>query len=126
MERVQYHRKEKGGSFRQAEADLGDVANHERVGRLMLLNSHLGSKTVDVVGRHHDPGDDPGQLICLVHMANNLAKDLGLGYLPGEEGQYDSRVLTALDITQKQVENFRDSLATDVASEIRTVVDQCI
>ena len=125
LQRVQNVRKEKKCSFRQAEAELGDVADHERVGRLMLLNADMGEEVVAAVGAHHDPGEQPGSLVCLVHLASNLANDLGLGCMPGEEARYDPRVLAKLGIAETQLDDLRDTLASEVVSEIKTVVEQC-
>jgi HD-like signal output (HDOD) protein len=125
VNRVQALRKDRNYSFRQAEAELGDVADHERVGRLLLLNADMGQEIVAAVGTHHDPGENPDNLICLVHLANNLANDLGLGCMPGEEGRYDPRVLARLKISETQLEDLKDTLATEVVTEIKTVVEQC-
>jgi HD-like signal output (HDOD) protein len=51
MLRILTHRAEKNCSFRQAEVDLGDVASHQRVGQLMLLNSDMGENAVNAVGQ---------------------------------------------------------------------------
>ena len=126
LERVEHHRAEKGVTFRQAEADLGDVASHEQVGQLMLLNADMGAEAVSAVGGHHEPGDEPSDLLCLVHLANNLSKDLGLGYLPGEEGVYDGGVLKHVGLSEARLSQIREALATETVEEIRTVVSQCM
>ena len=123
--RVETHRKEHGGSFRAAEHDLGDVASHERIGQLMLLNNDMGEDSVAAVAKHHDaPG--AAELVSLVHVANNLSKDLGLGYLPGEDPDYDPDVLAAVGIDQSKLEALRDEFATEVVDEIKAMVDQCM
>jgi len=38
MSRILAHRMDKGCSFREAEIALGDIAGHQRLGQLMLLN----------------------------------------------------------------------------------------
>ena len=58
-------------------------------------------------------------------MADSLANDLGLGYMPGEEGRYDPRVLAKLGVSEPQPEELKDTLATGVVSETKTVVEQC-
>jgi len=123
--RVEEHRKETGGSFRTAEHDLGDVASHVRIGQLMLLNNDMGQDSVSAVASHHDAAG-AADLVRLVHMANNLYKDLGLGYLPGEKPEYNVEVLEALRIDQGRLEVLRDQLAADVVDEIKTMVDQCM
>ena len=124
--RVQSHRTEKGGTFRSAEHDLGDVANHERLGQLMLLNADMGAEAVAAVGGHHEPGGEPNDLVCLIHVANNLCKEVGLAYLPGEDGNYDDAVLGRLGVREERIEALRSSLEGDVVQEIKTVVDQCM
>ncbi|MFH1570450.1 MAG: HDOD domain-containing protein [Gemmatimonadota bacterium] len=126
LERVEHHRAQKGVTFRQAETELGDVASHDRVGQLMLLNADMGEEVVAAVGGHHQPAEEPGDLPCLVHLANNLSKDLGLGYLPGEEGQYDGRVLAHLKLDEPGLDRLRERLAREIVEEIRTVVGQCM
>ena len=123
--RVESHRKEQGGSFRGAEHDLGDVASHERVGQLMLLNNDMGEDSVAAVAKHHE-ATGAGELVYLVHIANNLSKELGLGYLPGEEAEYDPEVLAAVGMDQQRLEVLRDELATEVVDEIKAMVDQCM
>ncbi len=78
-------------SFRQAEVDLGDVASHQRVGQL-LLNSDMGENAVNAVGNHHELSD-PDDLLRLLHVADNLAKSVGLGTVrrPNLTRTYSSR-----------------------------------
>ena len=57
-------------------------------------------------------------MVRLVHVANNLCKDLGLGYLLGEQPEYDVDVLEALRIDQGRLEVLRERLAADVVDEI--------
>jgi HD-like signal output (HDOD) protein len=115
-----------GSSFRQAEARLGDVASHEYLGRLLLLNANMGAELVEVVGAHHDPGDAPGPLICLVHLANNLCKDLGLSCLPDEKAEYSAAVLEALGLQLEDVQQIKEVLGGSVIEEIKELVDRCI
>lgn len=123
--RVEEHRKETGGSFRSAEHDLGDVASHERIGQLMLLNNDMGEDSVSAVANHHEAAAE-ADLVRLVHLANNLSKDLGLGYFPGEEPEYDADVLKALAIDEGKLQALRDQLAAEVVDEIKAMVDQCM
>ena len=70
--------------FRQAEKATGDVANHELLGRLLLLKLKVGEQLVEAVGTHHTAGTDPSDLTCVLHVADNLAKQLGFSYQPDE------------------------------------------
>jgi hypothetical protein len=56
------------------------------------MNANMGEEIAQVVGTHHSLDETPGDLACLLHMANNLCKDLGLGYLADEKGQYSQVV----------------------------------
>lgn len=40
---------------------------------------------VEVVGLHYASRDDQSNLVCLLHLANNVCKELGLGYLEEEK-----------------------------------------
>ena len=114
-----------GTNFRRAEASLGDSANHERLGQLMLLNSNMGPELAGAVGSHHTVGDEPDDLRCLIHISNNLCKDLGLGYLDGERGQYSKEVLDTLGLEQNNIGLIRASLADELVGEIKQIVEQC-
>jgi HD-like signal output (HDOD) protein len=125
MERILARRADRGGSFRQAEIDLGDVAGHQRVGQLLLLNSDMGEAAVDAVGRHHDL-TEANDLLRLLHVADNLAKAVGLGLLSGEEAEFDSDALAGLGLTEERVEELAEELRKEIVQEIRTVVSNCL
>ena len=116
---------ESAGGFRQAEVRMGDTANHERLGQLLLLNADMGERIATVVGAHHSLRETPDELACLLHMANNLAKQLELGYL-GDEPQYSELVLDALGIGEAEIDGIVDALAADTAAEVRSMVNQCL
>ena len=67
----------------------------------------------------------PNGLQCLVHLADNLTKDFGLGYLSQERGQYDEAVLRAVNLNEQGLEALRVSLGHTVVAEIMEVVDRC-
>ena len=115
-----------GANFRRAEASLGDSANHERLGQLLLMKSNMAEELVTAVGTHHNQGDVPSELTCLVHIANNLCKDLGLGCIEGERGQYSKDVLEKLGLEQSNINAIKRSLADDLVVEIKQMVEQCI
>ena len=114
------------GGFRRAEARMGDTANHERLGQLLLFNADMGESITTVVGNHHSLGDEPDELACLVHMANNLSKELGLSYLQDEEPQYNDVVLEKLEIGQEEIDSLKETLAEDTLEEVKSMVDQCL
>lgn len=125
MSRILEHRAEKGCSFRQAEIDLGDVAGHQRVGQLMLLNSDMGEAAVRAVGHHHEL-PDPDDLLRLLHVADNLAKSVGLGTLAGEEAEFDADALNELGLSSGRIEELCDDLQKEMVQEIKSVVATCL
>ncbi len=112
-------------SFRAAEIELGDVANHEYLGKLLLMKSKVDKGLVDAVATHAVP-ENPSDLVCLVHLANNLSKELAMGYLPDEQPHYDPRVLEKLNLSEDDCHGIRDALFADGAKEIKDVVQRCI
>ena len=116
---------ENHSSFRQAEKLLGDAANHEYLGKLLLVKSNVGKELADAVGAHDSVGQAPGDLVCLIHVANNVSKELDLGYMPEEEPNYNPEVLKALGLDKSRVGALRGRLGDDVVAEIGDVVDHC-
>jgi HD-like signal output (HDOD) protein len=110
-------------SFRQAEVDL--IASHQRVGQLMLLNSDMGENAVNAVGNHHELSD-PDDLLRLLHVADNLAKSVGLGTLPGEEAEFDADVLKQMGLSSDRVVRLSADLQKEMVQEIRSVVASCL
>ena len=102
MSRILEHRTEKGCSFRQAEVDLGDVAGH-----------------------HHEL-PDPDDLLRLLHVADNLAKSVGLGTLSGEEAEFDADALKGLGLSRDRAEELCEDLQKEMVQEIRSVVANCL
>ena len=88
-----------GRDFREAEAQLGHTGLREEIGRLMMLKVDAGPRIVEAVGDHHTGGESAGGRAGLIHVSNNLCKDLGLGYLLEEEGVYNEGVLEQLNIS---------------------------
>lgn len=112
-------------SFREAEARLGDIVTHQQVAHLLLIRAAMGEYVVKVVGTHNDIESLPNALQCLVHLADNLAKDFRLGYLPHERGHYDPAVLRGVNLDENGLEALRVSLGHTVVAEIMEVVDRC-
>ena len=116
----------RGISFRQAEQSLGDVANHEYLGKLLLMKSRVGKLLVDAVSNHNTPGNTPAPLVCLVHVANELSKELGKGYMADERTEYSPQVLKALKMSPSDMRRISNHLQGDVAAEIHTLVRHCV
>ena len=113
-------------SFRQAEQALGDVANHEYLGKLLLMKSGVGKLLVEAVSMHDTPGDPPPPLVCLVHLANELSKELGKGHTPDERPTYNSQVLKALKLNISDIKRISNELQGQVSEEINTLVKHCV
>lgn len=86
----------------------------------------MGETLAGAVGNRHAPGEDPSALLCLIHMADNLCKELGLGYLAGDKGRYDAQVLAQLKLKRDDVVALRNTLAEDVKDEVKSLVDLCL
>lgn len=125
FEELIQHMDAAGCTFREAERATGDVANHEMIGRLLMLKSSVGEQLVEAVGTHHTVGSKPSDLVCLLHMANELSKELGFGYLPEEKCLYATEALSKLKLDADGVVALRDKLGADLPDEIRTLVDRC-
>lgn len=65
-------------------------------------------------------------LSCIIHMANNLCKDLGVGYLKLGKAEYDVGVLTYLDLSSSDIAKLRASLAEDIRDEVRRLLSFCL
>ena len=104
---------------------MGDVAGHQRLGQLLLINADMGEEAVGVVGHHHDL-DETTDLECVVHLADNLAKAVGLGFLPGEDPEFDDQVMAKLGVNADALEVIKEELEQSTVEEIRTVVAQCM
>ena len=110
--------------FREAEAEVGRVGMHEDIGRLLLLKADASEQLVDAVGTHHAGSPTPGALTCLLHLSDNLCKDLGLGYLPEEKGTYSPAVLKKLVLDETKIKKLKDDLGEAMVKEIEEVVNR--
>ena len=125
FEAVLSHMAQNEHSFREAEKELGDVANHEYLGQLLLIKSSVGPALVEAGGTHHTTGQAPGDLACLLHLANNICTDLGLGYAADERSVYSGAVLRALRLDMEDVRGLRETLGQPMVQEVAEVVDRC-
>jgi HD-like signal output (HDOD) protein len=112
--------------FRQAETNLGNVADHEFIGRLLLMKAKLQRSVIEAVGTHHTGGASPRPLVCLVHLADNLSKDLGMGYFSASQGNYSPAVLRRLRLHESDLDQLRQQLGESVQQEVRELVDRCL
>ena len=114
-----------GSSFPEAEAALSDAVNHEYLGRVLVLNADGSSDLAQSVGTHHHPDKVPRALTTLIHLADNLCKDLELGYLPHERGVYSPWVLSRLNLKRGDLQKLREGTGAQLASEIRELASRC-
>ena len=112
-------------SFRDAETRMGDTATHEQVGELLLIRTNMAQELVSAVANHSDPEPLPRPLVSLVHLGDQICKDLGLGYTQGERGDYSDSVLRALDLVRAGLDRLREDLRASVVDEIMDIVDRC-
>ena len=126
FEQVLNHMGTEDCSYRAAEARFEDVPTHEYVGSLVMLKSNAGEDLVEVVGSHHRFGSSPRPLACIVHLANNLIKDMGRGYIPNEPAEYDPNVLNALGLNETKVGAIREQLDEELEGQIDEIVEQCM
>ena len=85
-----------------------------------------GEELLDVVGSHDTVAKQPSPLVCLVHIADNLAKDFGLGYLPEERANYSATVLIALGLSKDDLEHVKVSIEPSLVAEIAELVNYCL
>ena len=111
--------------FRGGERILGDPASHERIAQFLLAKAGVSGDLVRVVGQHHGREGDLDDLVCLVHIADNICKDIGLGCHPDERGVYSRRVLEYLGFEQEDVEGLLEGLEADLVDCIKIQVAQC-
>lgn len=112
--------------FREAEAKMGHVGLHEQVGQLLMLQVDAGPEIVEAVGNHHTGGEAPSPLTSLIHVADNICKDMGMGYLKEEKGVYSPEVLNDLGLEEKDLEGIRDTIEDSIVTEVRQIVSTCL
>ena len=113
-------------SFREAETQIGDQAHHERVGEILLMKSGVLEELVDATRSHHTLTENSSDLTALLFLVNNLSKDLGLGYLPDEVGQYPEELLNLLKISTEDLEKLKENMTEEVVPHIKDVVELCL
>jgi len=112
--------------FHWAEARLDVIVTHEYITRIVLTRAKADPDVIEAVAAHNSVGRRPNDLICLLHVADNLCKDLGMGYLEKERAVYSPAVLSALEMTEEQMEELIASVGEKMADEIEDLVTLCI
>ena len=112
----------KGVPFHEAEKQLAPGVNHEDIGRLVALKADLGPEVTDWIAKHDTPRRNARPLYCLLHLANNLCKDLGLSY-PQEKGaDYSPGVLRRLGLEEIDMHKLRDSIGEPLVSDLKQLM----
>ena len=112
-------------TFREAEQELCDDANHEFLGQILLLKSNVGERLVQAVATHHATTGTPDSLGCLIHLSSNLCKDIGKGYLADEQTVYSAEVLRAVGMEKDDVRVLRESLGDEMVELVDDLVERC-
>lgn len=111
-----------GISFRDAEKKRGNIANHERIGQLLLLKAGMNEQITDWVKTHDSITESPSTLHCLLHIANNLTKEAGFGYPREQEVEYNPAVLEVLSMSRKNVDAIRAQLEDSLIEDVKQLL----
>jgi len=112
--------------FHWVETRLDHAVTHEYLGQLLLAQARADQALVNAVATHNNTGRHPAPLVCLIHVADNLCKDLGLGYLPHEKGNYSSSVLATLRLMEEDMDPLKRALGETIVKEIQEVTRRCL
>ena len=113
-------------SYREAEKKMADTPNHELVGQLMLMKSNIKEELVQVVQSHHEITASSSILVRLVHLVDNISKDLGMGYIEGEPSAYDPQVLETFGLDEAKLTKLKETLNEFIVPEIKAMVGRCL
>lgn len=111
--------------FRRAEMEMGNIASHDYLGHLMLLKSGANIQLVEAVGFHHELNASSPAVCHLIHLSNQLSKDIGMGYTPGERGTYSTATLRHFAIDAQQVKTLRNDLRAGICESVARIIEQC-
>ena len=120
------HTMDKRTTFAKAEADLGGAISHEWIGELLLRKSDMPKDLVRAVGLHHALGERPSPLTALIHVADGIAKEMGLGMIKDEATQNNRSALSVLSLRREDARNLSKNYASLVKGEVRRLVKQCM
>ncbi len=112
--------------FSMAEEELGGAITHEWIGELLLKKSDMPSNITRAVGLHHALGERPPALTGLVHIADNMAKEMGLGLTEEEPANYNRDVLKQFGMKRETVRKVVSNLSSMVKTEVRRLLKECM
>jgi HD-like signal output (HDOD) protein len=113
-------------SFHAAENDLGGAISHEWIGELLMRKSDMPSEIIRSVGLHHVLGEKPAPLTALVHVADGMTKEMGLGLAEDEPAAYDRKALEVLKLRREDVRKHSSNFASLVKNEVHRLVKECM
>ena len=112
-------------TYAEAESELmGGMVSHEFIGELLLRKANMPNSLVRAIGLHHVTSETPGTLVSLIHVANGLVKEIGLGYSENEASDYTRHALDCLKIGRPDLRRLKDELGPTVESEVAELVKQ--
>ena len=114
----------KGIPFHEAERQLAPGVDHEDIGKLLALKADLGPEITEWVAKHDTPMRNAKPLHCLLHLANNFCKDLGLSYPQEKGGDYSPQVLRQLDLDETDLHRLRDSIGEGLVSDLKQLMTE--
>ena len=109
-------------SFLEAERALLGT-DHCEMGAEVLREWGIPETLLKSVARHHGPSFSSGPLVCIVHVADIMARKIGFGIRETDDVLYgvDSKALEAIGMQAEDLENFETEIikATEtVAMEV--------
>lgn len=112
--------------FSQAEEELGGAITHEWIGELLLKKSDMPNNISRAVGLHHVLGERTAPLTGLVHIADSMAKEMGLGLREEEPANYDRDVLKQFGLKRESTRKIVSNLSGIVKTEVRRLIKECM
>ena len=101
-----------------AEQDVLGIT-HQQVGESLASKWQLPQNLVDVIGSHHEPGPDHGDMTYLVHLSDVCSKQVGYAF--GErlkEFRLSEPVLEKLEMDQDTLTEMFQELESTVRTQV--------
>ena len=114
-------------SFHRAETELiGGTVSHGFIGGLLMRKSQMPNSITHAVRLHHATGAAPEALTSLIHVADNLANEIGLGYTENVAVEYQRSALDRIKLSVTDVPRLKETYGPTVVEEVKQLVDQCM
>lgn len=100
--------------------------NHAEAGALIAAKWNLAQTVQEVVAQHHEDNGGPADYrshCAILRIANAYAKEVGVGYLPGQAGDviYDAADLKLLHLREETWDQARSEMAVTVDEAVNTL-----